>query len=837
MNKTGPLMVLGAISAMETFVENFPMSILDLMHGPTYTSVFVFLIDILRECNIPIQKIADRVIERVFGIEAGIQGGVNTIYQQIMNLEIDEQSEFLKSLEDGVKTILMSLLASIFSCSAVPILPLNYFDTGRIHYIGYDDIDDNFEEYREYLKNTILDDEIVIPISTLNSFGHLDVNPFSNAGKLFFSVDGGDKYFRKVVKTDVVDENETVTEPDCDVLSKVFICFGEGHAEFLSNKSAIDEIVLRTDTPIDEDIVATIYYTNQNGESTISDIVIPAGQRTSEVFFLTANDDAGRKDLVQSIKIGGGTGKSIVRDGKKIYVYLSKNESMDVVNFWKANGNDTLDTMPWGSANGCGTRTYTIIEAEEQDKTVYEYIPSSPEQDAVRMSYVPSNPNEGSPEYIVSYQGLDPNTLYRTDDMNAFIWYVANRSVDEPQIELNKTMWDNRREAKKYGAVRETGADWNSWYNSKGNADREFVFNNGYYGDEIKPIVQLRKSDNAITVKFPSQTYFKPKATPFDNKSTYRYLRENSTIYRFNYDYLQSIKIFNPKVLIFSMFDALLNGALSLRLDINLSLTRTELEKMISNAIKSYIEADDAEIEDCFFTFSNEQYDTMLKEMLLSKYGATQTGGEVNRATQHDLDRYINEIDSINLSSSAAGETTKITKLLTEVSVTAGDEGSIDYGISGGIDEGWWKNLLWAIALPLIKSIFTPQVIMLFLINFQIMGITTLEDLWGNNQAKIIRLIVNKIFSLVKSIFLYVRDKLAEILLDYFVEVILPVLAEYQLLKLREKLEAWIMLLSSAIACLPRLKFNKQKERTTLDEVDYADIINDQKTPETTGGC
>ena len=37
--------VLGTIGALNTLVENFPMSILDLHKGKTYTSIFDFLMD------------------------------------------------------------------------------------------------------------------------------------------------------------------------------------------------------------------------------------------------------------------------------------------------------------------------------------------------------------------------------------------------------------------------------------------------------------------------------------------------------------------------------------------------------------------------------------------------------------------------------------------------------------------------------------------------------------------------------------------------------------------------------------------------------------------------
>ena len=49
--------VLGQIAAMSTFIENFPMSILDMMQGKTYTSIFDFMIDVLVACGVDINDI------------------------------------------------------------------------------------------------------------------------------------------------------------------------------------------------------------------------------------------------------------------------------------------------------------------------------------------------------------------------------------------------------------------------------------------------------------------------------------------------------------------------------------------------------------------------------------------------------------------------------------------------------------------------------------------------------------------------------------------------------------------------------------------------------------
>ena len=173
-----------------------------------------------------------------------------------------------------------------------------------------------------------------------------------------------------------------------------------------------------------------------------------------------------------------------------------------------------------------------------------------------------------------------------------------------------------------------------------------------------------------------------------------------------------------------------------------------EMMEKLSTAIKKYIEADDTEVEDCYFTFTNDEFDSMLEDMLLSRYNATYQGGEVNRAVKHDINDYISQLDSVNFSSQAAGSATKITKLITQVATTGGKEGSVEWGIEWDVDPNWWKRLLWALAMPIIESIFTPQVILLFLINFDIMGIISLEDLFSTDMSAVMKIIINKIFAM-----------------------------------------------------------------------------------------
>jgi len=842
MNRIEPIRLIGRLNAISTFIENFPMNIIDINHAPSYASVFDFLIDILGACGVDVHQIASKVTEALFAIPENLGVGPNAIYDKISGMEVAEQSKFMSALEDGVKGIIMALLASIFSCSASPVLKTMNMD---------------YSKYSMRLPYTDFSREgILIPKSLLNVFGHMDINPLTNEGKLYFNVEGaGDKYYIKQKRTEFITyDAETVTIPDCDKLSMVYVDFGPGHADFIagSDLSTEDELQFRISTPVSKTITVSVTYRDGNGTPHSLDFNILPGEKVSEIFRTYPKDKVGNKCYIDSIQISGGNGsgtgtKITGSDGKVTYVYLSESESQPVIKFWNSQDNDSLRSIEWGTSTGCGTREYPISDAISEEMDIYEYVPAGEKvKDAVRVTNVPSSPDCDSPDAIVCYAGIDPNTLYRTNDMNAFLWYVANRGASKPQVESNKTVWDSRLKAKKFDVERKTSEDWNEWYNSKQSEYDEFSFReNDEKYPELFPILQLKKVGSDFEVYFPAQRYFKPTAKDNDSDFVYNNLRLNSTIYKFNYDYLQNIRIFQPKVILYGMYDALLNGALTAIMSLKPNFYRQETEAKLSSIIKRFIEADDAEVEDCYRTFSNEEFDDMLRDMLLSRYSATYTGGEVNRATQHDVEDYIAKIDSINLASSAAGETTKITKVLTEISSTGAEEGTIEYGFESNTNEGWWKRLIWAVTMPLIKALFTPQLIMLFVINFQVMGILSPDDLLGTNQDLIIRLISNKIFSLVRSIILYVKDMLAKMLLDFFFVVLLPKLEEYMLLLLKERLDYWIELLREALTTIPvycnsipiNLFAGGRKSIQSIDDVKYAEIVDEQNKPESTGEC
>lgn len=696
--------VLGSIAAIQTLIENFPMSILDNIHGKTYTSLFDFMVDVLNACGVNTNDILDYLLNQIFGLEVKVEGGIQGLYDQVTSkaIEIDEQNDFLQKLEMGIKKILQALLMSVFTCSAIPIIPNKMFDGDDLNGL-MDDATGNLIKRHAF-------DRFIVPTKAIDILGMLNLCPTSSDGSLYYAIEGGDKYYHKV------------------------------------------------QVPI------TTYEVTE-------------------------------------------------------------------------------------------TVAHTTYEYQYQECSLEE---ASEGGNICRVNFVPTEDiNDDDCDYIVYYDGLNPNTLYKTMDMNAFIWYVLNKGMTYPQIEYNHMMWDSRVSAAKIGVGRTNAQDWNDWYNTKENENDEFLYDPfKEYGmpsyitdkDPLYPIIQLEPwgtSGQYLAVYIPSQRYFRPRKrealiTNMGGEESVKVPKHafNASIYKFNWDYLTGIQILHPKILIVGMCEHLLGFALSTVSSLNFNFTRKLIKSKISKAIKNIVEANDMEVADCYMSFSNDEFNDMLQEMLMARYGATNYGGETTPAKSHDLTSYISNLDGVNSSSSAEGNVTQIKKLITEVTADPTTEPTIEYGLQVDTDGNLLQKLLWALAMPIIEAIFTPQVVLLLLINFELMGVTKMDDFLGEDYGKILNLLLNKLLGLTKAIVLFIKDKIIELLFKLFYEKVLPILIKYKLLLVLEALEYWLMILKAAVECLPLYKFRRKKIIGQIDDVDYADIINDQTTPEsTTDSC
>ena len=857
--------VLGQIAAMSTFTENFPMSILDMMQGKTYTSIFDFMIDVLVACGVDINEIIQFLLDKIYGVEENINDGLEGFYEKLKNgaVEVNAQNEFLEGLEYAIKDIFMALLSSIYTCSAIPILPNKMFDGP------------NSETFKDNKSNAFgpLQDKnnkwygLLIPTSVIDPMGLLDIDPTSTDGRMFYAIEGGDRYFKKelvphteyVTVKEIQTKDETIEVP-VFVEQKLFDKqIGVGIKRIQQAADNTEEDINKfyiTGGPAEKDIIVQMSYQPYGSKTSYAwEGTIPKGEsETIEEWICSPVDmfGAGRKSIIQSISINNNGGS--VDLGNKTWVYLSSGASTEFISIWSGNG---LNAISWGVENdattkieSAETKTVTKDEEIEVEKAItkydYEYVEvqgSDIDSNAniERVNFVPtSGITTDSPSYIVFYDGLNPNLLYKSMDMNAFLWYVLHKGMKTPQVEYNHMMWDSRVSAIKQGVSRKSAEEWNEWYNSKTGYTEEFK----YFGSTIVedtpifPIMQFEgqgMAENCFKIHIPAQRYFLPKVRNANiDGNKVPWLTFNASMYKYNWDYLNNIQILKPKLLLIGLCEYLLGFSLSTISSTNINFTKKLIESKLSSAIKSVIEANDMEVEDCYMEFSNDEVNAMLEEMLLSRYNATTYGGETATVRVHDTKKYMAMLDQVNANTSVEGNMATITKLLTEVTTDPGTEGSIDYGLKVSTDGNILKKLLWAIVMPLLMSIFTPQVMLLLYMNFELMGITKIDTFNGQDFTKIINLIMNKIFGLLKSIILFIKDKIVELLLILLYEKILPIRMQCQATLLLERIMFWLAILKDAISCVPLFSFKRNKVIGAIDSVDYADIIPSQDTPEST---
>jgi hypothetical protein len=91
--------------------------------------------------------------------------------------------------------------------------------------------------------------------------------------------------------------------------------------------------------------------------------------------------------------------------------------------------------------------------------------------------------------------------------------------------------------------------------------------------------------------------------------------------------------------------------------------------------------------------------------------------------------------------------------------------------------------------------------------------------------------------SLIKSIILFIKDKIIELLLTLVLKVLMPLIFRMEFILMMERIEAWMTILKAAIECIPIYRFKLPHYIGSIDEVNYADIVNNQNTPESTALC
>jgi uncharacterized protein YdiU (UPF0061 family) len=270
------------------------------------------------------------------------------------------------------------------------------------------------------------------------------------------------------------------------------------------------------------------------------------------------------------------------------------------------------------------------------------------------------------------------------------------------------------------------------------------------------------------------------------------------------------MKLFDAKTITATLLNSLKNIRLGLGFD--MGWEHTETTQKVVEIVKNIIENDDVNVDDCFFEFSNDKYDALLKNTDRIR---------AQKKDFSDVSAILNEYkDDAELNEQRDIIKRAITQ--TTAKITEGVEPMDEYKVRLNLI----TDMISQLSTVLVTSILSPKVLMLLEVNETLMG-GKWEKLTFQDLMKAMREVI---ISIVKE----VRDLIFAELLKLIILKLQPIIITINSAIVREQIENYTEILDDIMRHLDRSKigyvntllslFKTTELNTTLDTVDYADI-------------
>jgi hypothetical protein len=409
---------------------------------------------------------------------------------------------------------------------------------------------------------------------------------------------------------------------------------------------------------------------------------------------------------------------------------------------------------------------------------------------------------ETDSKFYFDVDEYNANTIWKSKDFNAFLWYIINKS---DKTQTDERTWTNRYRAAMWG---------------EGNGKTKEIIKCTYIDEEYPNTDKLRvqicgaRKDGE---KLKPANYFKTRKLSKKDGTEWAL---NKTIFEFNHEFLTSIKLYDPKVIIAEIVEYLF-GEGNLSVNLGFSLNEEIIQGKIQEIIRKVIEADDLEVNDCFFSFSNEEYNDMLEKAEQNRYNMHTNGNGFYETDTQDI---LNQLTGITSSNTLIENKAVISKTLNDIIATPAQDPSST--VSLGVSFDWEFELMRMLVYPFIRPLFTPKVIFLLMVNKKIMG--SLDDTKNIDFNTIVDDLMNGLFFIIKDIIVKLKDMLVDIFLSWILKKLAPLLALFAARLLLEALTMYKDLLFEIFnACRLSIwnSFNFGNNISgVLDDVNYADI-------------
>lgn len=343
---------------------------------------------------------------------------------------------------------------------------------------------------------------------------------------------------------------------------------------------------------------------------------------------------------------------------------------------------------------------------------------------------------------------------------------------------------------------------------------------NGYLNGEysFKDRLQFQLSDIKNQLKTQTEQYF-----PFFSGSDNRNYYYGKTLMEFNIDYITSMKFFNEKVLTAKLIDAL-TGILTI--DLEFSYKRQLIKDEITKMVKAIVNTDDTVVSDCFFTFSNKDYDEMSRKAELRKAGLLTINGEETSAVKLNADDILSKLNQINEDATKEEKQSIFEGIITELSKELSEPNyKTKETVNSGAELHLIEKLLDTLAYVIVSTVLSPKIYILLLMNLKIIGRET-----NFNLDSFIGQYKQLIADLIRSI----RDQLLTFIENEIKKIISDMTKEIALMLSNEQIEYWSRLMKQLIDCFELFKFsmgNGVGNDFNVADINYADILETNEEP------
>lgn len=294
----------------------------------------------------------------------------------------------------------------------------------------------------------------------------------------------------------------------------------------------------------------------------------------------------------------------------------------------------------------------------------------------------------------------------------------------------------------------------------------------------------------------------------------------HKTLLEFNTDYIFSLKLFDQKTVTARLLDAL-SGCISLELD--LSFGERLAQNMVRQAVHDMIDSDDVTVSDCFFTFDNDMYNSMMERSESQRIGLMVTpNGVTGQAI--DADAIMKSLN--NLSTNATNEEvlsaieTSIFEVTRQIVPEYNPGGDPEFNIDWRLNI--INNAIQTLAYVIVLTVLSPKLYLLIAVNLKIMGRESTFDMltFMDNFKQLI-------YGIVKT----VRDELMRLLKEWLMELIGNLAKEVKAKLVLEQMMYYQELLRKCITSCQ--KIGGQTIGWNQANVDYADIYDtENKEPQ-----